>query len=65
MSWGAYHAAKRKEQQSRKEFLAKAKDGDKDWTKPCENCDAVPTVHPFGLCGPCCFGEADTINGNW
>lgn len=22
-------------------------------------------VEEVGLCGPCCFGEADTINGNW
>ncbi len=41
------------------------KDGDKDYDTPCGNCDAVPTVHPFQLCGPCCFGEAETINGNW
>ncbi len=22
-------------------------------------------VEEVGLCGPCCFGEAETINGNW
>lgn len=22
-------------------------------------------VEEVGLCGPCCWGEADTINGNW
>ncbi len=31
----------------------------------CENCDQKPTVGDTGLCGPCCFGEAETINGNW
>ena len=41
------------------------KDGDKDWETPCTVCGAKPTVHPTGLCGPCCFGEADTIGGNW
>lgn len=41
------------------------KDGDKDWMTPCENCGQTPTVHPVGLCGPCCFGEADTAGGNW
>lgn len=41
------------------------KDGDKDWETPCINCDSIPTVHPVRLCGPCCFGEADTIGGNW
>lgn len=41
------------------------KGGDPDWSTKCENCDAVPTVHPVKLCGPCCFGEAETANGNW
>jgi len=36
-----------------------------DWTKNCENCGATPIVPFCGLCGPCCFGEADTANGNW
>jgi hypothetical protein len=39
--------------------------GDKNWHTRCMNCDAKPTVHPTGLCGPCCFGEADTAGGNW
>ena len=39
--------------------------GDQDWATKCQLCDAVPTVHPTGLCGPCCFGEADTVGGNW
>ena len=32
----------------------------------CESCgqDTI-LVEEVGLCGPCCFGEADTINGNW
>lgn len=43
----------------------KLKDGDKDWATPCQNCDQLPTVSPTDLCGPCCWGEADTAGGNW
>ena len=32
----------------------------------CESCGMETVlVEEVGLCGPCCFGEADTINGNW
>lgn len=32
----------------------------------CESCgQETVLVKLVGLCGPCCFGEADTINGNW
>lgn len=32
----------------------------------CESCGTKTVlVAEVGLCGPCCFGEADTINGNW
>jgi hypothetical protein len=41
------------------------RDGDADWSAGCTACGATPTVHPTGLCGPCCFGEADTHGGNW
>ena len=43
----------------------KLADGDPDWQHKCTVCGALPTVHPMGLCGPCCFGEADTEGGNW
>lgn len=36
-----------------------------DWEKSCENCGAVPVHKVTGMCGPCTFGEAETINGNW
>jgi len=36
-----------------------------DWSGKCENCDASPIVPVTGMCGPCTFGEAETINGNW
>ncbi len=38
---------------------------DPDWGGSCEVCGASPVVPVTGLCGPCTFGEADTINGNW
>lgn len=41
------------------------KDGEQDWETPCEVCGAKPTMYPTGLCGPCCTGEAETVNGNW
>jgi ribosomal protein S14 len=32
----------------------------------CESCgQETVLVEEVNLCGPCCFGEADTINGNW
>lgn len=39
--------------------------GDPDWSGKCEVCGASPVVSGIGLCGPCCFGEADTVGGNW
>lgn len=40
-----------------------------DDTKSFGECDScgfeTVLVKDVGLCGPCCFGEADTINGNW
>lgn len=36
-----------------------------DYTRKCEVCDGKPVVNATGLCGPCTFGEAETINGNW
>jgi hypothetical protein len=36
-----------------------------DWETPCEVCEGVPTLPLTGMCGPCTFGEADTLGGNW
>lgn len=55
------HAAKRDHHHDD----ARLKDGDKDWETPCQNCGQQPTVHPTGLCGPCCWGEAEIAGGNW
>jgi hypothetical protein len=45
--------------------LKKAKEPGKRYGK-CESCEAKTVLEAkTGLCGPCCFGEADTANGNW
>jgi len=36
-----------------------------DWSRECNNCGESPIVPITGLCGPCTFGEAETIGGNW
>ena len=60
--------AKHKEQKSRHKTqceVQRLEDGDKNWVVKCEVCGQLPTVHPTGLCGPCCFGESETVGGNW
>lgn len=36
-----------------------------DWTRKCENCGQAPIVPLTGMCGPCTWGEAETVAGNW
>jgi hypothetical protein len=36
-----------------------------DWSGKCEVCGSSPIVPLTGMCGPCTFGSADTIGGNW
>lgn len=36
-----------------------------DWRDECVNCSEIPVVPISGLCGPCHFGEADTMQGDW
>ena len=36
-----------------------------DWERECEVCSAKPVVNATGMCGPCTFGEAETVDGNW
>lgn len=45
--------------------LPAPRDTGADWTKKCEQCGALPTVPLTGMCGPCTFGESDTVGGNW
>jgi hypothetical protein len=40
-------------------------DTEPNWGATCDVCGQSPTVGSLGLCGPCCFGEADTAGGNW
>lgn len=43
----------------------RAKEKGKVWGK-CESCgQKTVLVKEVVLCGPCCFGEAETFNGNW
>ena len=45
--------------------LEKSKEPGKMFGK-CESCNnRTVLVAEVGLCGPCCFGEAETANGNW
>ncbi len=37
----------------------------KDWDTPCDICGETPTHTETGMCGPCTFGEAETVGGNW
>jgi len=40
-------------------------DFEPDWSGRCEVCGESPIMPATGMCGPCTFGEADTIGGNW
>lgn len=36
-----------------------------NWKSKCEVCGSKPVVSATGLCGPCTWGESDTMNGAW
>ena len=43
----------------------RAKEKGKRWGR-CDACDNITVLEATtGLCGPCCFGEADTFNGDF
>lgn len=55
------------EQQLKEQGLArvKADPTGKEWGE-CESCEfETVLVKETGMCGPCTFGEAETINGNF
>ena len=53
------------EKELRKRDIETSKEDGKYFGK-CEACGMETVlVEEVGLCGPCCFGEAETINGNW
>lgn len=43
----------------------RAKGENKAWGE-CDSCEQTTVlVADVGLCGPCCFGESETYNGNF
>lgn len=40
-------------------------DTEPDWSRKCSVCGQPPVLPLTGMCGPCTFGEADTVGGNW
>ena len=36
-----------------------------DWKGKCDVCGCSPIVPLTGMCGPCTFGEPETVDGNW
>lgn len=53
----------------KREYEAEARENSKQEGKcfgECESCGQKTCLEAeTQLCGPCCFGEADTLNGNW
>jgi hypothetical protein len=39
--------------------------GEADWTRKCGVCGNIPILPETGMCGPCTFGDASTVNGEW
>lgn len=56
---------KKRKEKKEKEAKSDGLNGNKNWDVKCMVCTGVPTVGATELCGPCCFGEADTVGGNW
>lgn len=52
-------------QKSKQKPIDTHRDSDPNYDQECDLCGEKPTVGETGLCGPCCFGEADTAGGNW
>ncbi len=44
---------------------AQDKDVEPDWSRKCSTSGQSPILPITGLCGPCTFGEAGTMGGNW
>lgn len=56
---------KKKEKVPKSRWKPKPRDVEPDWVGTCEVCGASPIVPATGMCGPCTFGEAETVGGNW
>ncbi len=59
----AFSWKKKKEPKAPK--TSDTKDGEANWQGKCCVCGQSPTVGGTDLCGPCCFGEAETVAGNF
>lgn len=59
------HKARGKPAPEVREAFGPRADTDPDWTGSCEVCGQSPVVPATGMCGPCTFGEAETVGGNW
>ena len=57
-----YRAA---EKRAKKDAAVTDDDFGKDWQTPCIVCGQTPTMPLTEMCGPCTFGEAETMGGNW
>jgi hypothetical protein len=40
-------------------------DKEPDWQGKCDVCGNSPILPATGMCGPCTFGSADAIDGDW
>jgi hypothetical protein len=55
----------RMKEAARSEPKTHGPDTEPNWGRRCEVCGETPVVPLTGMCGPCTFGEADTVGGNW
>lgn len=66
MSHSPFKERERKHVQRRKrKHEERGSDIEPDYEGQCESCGASPILPVSGLCGPCTFGEAETVEGNW
>lgn len=45
--------------------MFKCKDLEPDFEHQCENCGHSPIVPLTNMCGPCTWGEVETLDGEW
>lgn len=62
---GSYQEAKSIQYKKRRRAKEEEFDTEPDWGGKCMVCGQSPILPVTGMCGPCTFGEADTIGGNW
>lgn len=67
MSQAAHHKKNKRRHRRPPDLRPKRSDPEMepDWSGKCSVCDESPTVPFSGMCGPCTFGEASTLGGNW